>query len=286
MRELKYYKDLPVRPINKISYPLCVAGADCYVDIDGNKFAFISLRNAGKKPFFSLYLYIKEYNSSGSLIKETKFSVPNTYGRKGLFVIPEPVAIEAECEGIEVFIQLAEFTGKTFYNDYWTKRGAEKILVAPKVTSTSTVPFEVQPTKEELLKAEAEASGVAKEEKVEAPVVEEPKVEEKVEEAKAAEEKEAASLAAGSNFYHSTVEEEAKPEESKPEELVAEESAPVAPVKKLPDVTETKVYELKNTNVSWILPVILGIAFVAALLFVIFDFTMCRDEFIRLWYSL
>ena len=283
MRELKYYKDLPVRSINKITYPLCVAGADCYIDIDGNKFAFISFRNASKKPFFSLYLLIKEYNSAGTLIKETKFSCPNTYARKGLFVTPEPVPIESECEGIEVFVQLAEFASRTFYNDYWTKRGAEMILVAPKVTSTSTVPFEVQPTKDELLRQEAIANGEIVEEKrpeevqpeAAAPApVEEAKPEEKVE----AKEASTSSLASGSNFYHST--EEAKPEEApKSEEAVAEEpkvevkpeEVTPAPVKKLPPVTATKVVEVKNTNSFWILPVVLGLALVVGILFVVLD---------------
>ena len=286
MRELKYYKDLPVRSINKITYPLCVAGADCYIDIDGNKFAFISFRNASKKPFFSLYLLIKEYNSAGTLIKETKFSCPNTYARKGLFVTPEPVPIESECEGIEVFVQLAEFANKTFYNDYWTKRGAEMILVAPKVTSTSTVPFEVQPTKDELLKQEAIANGEIVEEKKpeevqpEAPVA----ATEEVKPSEAVERKEAgsSSLASGSNFYHSTEEqpevEEVKAEEKPLEpELKVEEPVHLPP-KDLKPVTETKVVEVKNTNSFWILPVVLGLAFIVGLLFVIIDHSFISKE--------
>ena len=321
MRELKYYKDLPVRPINKISFPLCLAGADCYIDIEGNKYAFISFRNGAKSPFFSLYLLIKEYNSSGTLIKETKFSVPNAYGRKGLYVIPEPVAIEQDCEGIEVFIQLAEFTNKTFYNDAWTKRGAEKILQAPKVTSTSTVPFEVQPTKEELLRAEKIANGEIIVEKVEenkaietkvedipSPAIEEKPVEVKPEE-KSLEEKptdSSISLTAGSNFYSPREEkpEEVKAEEKPAEEVVAPASAEVKPEEKnvveedgepkpnegkskttaevLPPVTDTKVFRVKNTNTCIAYPIVLGLALIAGILFIILDYRIVLDAFLEL----
>ena len=301
MRELKYYKDLPVRSINKVHYPLMVAGADCYIDVQGNKYAFISFRNAGKKPFFSLYLYIKEYNAAGSLIKETKFSMPNTYGRRGLFITPEPVAIEQECEGIEVFISLAEFTGKTFYNDYWTKQGAEKINITPSVTSTSSVPFEVQPTKEELLKAEAEENGVKAEEApvVEEPIKEESKVEEPVKEEAKEEEKpvekaapeRSSSLASGSNFYHEEAAEEVAEEEKPAEEAKAEETEeepkeeekPVEEEVKLPPVTETKVYDRSR---KLIFPILLGILLVIAIVYIIVDYVAVYNRVEELWFQL
>ena len=294
MRELKYYKELPIRPLNKISYPLSVVGADCYIDINDNKYAFISFRNADRKPFFSLYLFIKEYNAAGTLIKETKFSAPNVYAKRGLFIIPEPVEIEGDCEGIEVFIQLAEFSNRTFYNDCFTRRGAENLLAAPKVTSTSSVPFEVQSTKEELLAAE-KAEQAKEEPKVEeaAPVVEEPKVETpKVEEEKKEEVKEEpkSSSMSGSNFYHSVVEEEEKPEEVKPaEEEKAEEKVEEAPVEEEPapviiPVTETKVYQYKTSRFAPLFVILIGILFVVALLYVIFDYAILNDYVEQLIY--
>ena len=274
MRELKYYKDLPVRSINQIDYPLSLTGADCYIDVLGNKYAFISFRNATKKPFYSLYLLIKEYNSSGSLIKETKFSVPNTYAKRGLFVTPEPVPIELECEGIEVFIQMAEFAGKTFYNDSWTKRGAEVLFATPRVTSTSSVPFEVQPTKDELL---AEARGENEPKPVEEPTqtVEETPI---TEESSVVEEE---VVAAPSEEEKAPVEESSEPVvEQTAEEVPAAE--PVEP--KEPEFSETKVYEYKNTTSGIILPIVLGVCFLLAVLFVVLDYVLVKDYFMELYY--
>lgn len=285
MRELKYYKDLPVRSINKITYPIALAGADCYIDIQGNKYAFISFRNAGK-PFFSLYLLLKQYNGAGSLIKESKFSVPSTYAKKGLFITPEPVPIEQECEGVEVYIQLAEFAGKTFYNDSWTRKGAESYLEAPKVTSTSFVPFTVQPTKDELLKAEAEGSpSPAKVE--EAPVVEEVKVEGPTSE-EAAPEHKSMDVASGSNFYSRGIEPDTPSDlgasetgDVLPEEKSSVEAEPyLDPAKRLPPVTETKVYEYKN---HIIFPIMVGIFFLLALTFVIVNYYWVFERIFDIW---
>lgn len=289
MRELKYYKELPVRSVNKITYPIALAGADCYIDIQGNKFAFISFRNAGK-PFFSLYLLLKQYNGSGSLIKESKFSIPSTYAKKGLFITPEPVPIEQECEGVEVYIQLAEFAGKTFYNDSWTRKGAESYLAAPKVTSTSFVPFTVQPTKDELLEAEAKGS-VKVEEPVSAPV------EEKVESvptpvptADEPAEHKSMDVASGSNFYSRGIEPDTPsviPASEEKVEVIADGSSAeadpyIAPIKKLPPVTETKVYVYKN---HIIYPIMVGVFFLLALTFVIVNYNWVASKIEELWLS-
>ena len=287
MRELKYYKELPVRSINKITYLIALAGADCYIDIQGNKFAFISFRNAGK-PFFSLYLLLKQYNGSGSLIKESKFSIPSTYAKKGLFITPEPVPIEQECEGVEVYIQLAEFAGKTFYNDSWTRKGAESYLEAPKVTSTSFVPFTVQPTKDELLKAEAEGT-VKVEEPASAPV------EEKVESAPSpaveeTSEHKSMDVASGSNFYSRGIEPDSPSDIPTAEDNAGvsaegsstEQDPYVAPVKKLPPVTESKVYSYKN---HIIFPILVGVFFALALTYVIINYFWIFQRIREIFYS-
>ena len=273
MRELKYYKELPVRQVNTITYPLLLVGADCYIDIDENKYAFISFRNAGKRPFFSLYLQIKEYNSQGILIKESKFSVPTTYGRKGLFVIPEPAKIEKETEGIEVFIQFAEFNKKNFFEDSWTRKRLEDLLPSnKKVTSTSSVQFEVQPTKDELLEA---AKGEAAPEEVAA---EEPKVEETPVEEVAKEAASETPVEEPAKEVAPEVEpvEEAKEEpveEAKEEEKPAEE-AEAKPAKVLPPVTETKVYDRKK---NFVFPIVLGVLFALGLTYVLLDFFLSRN---------
>lgn len=127
MLELKYFKELPCRPLNKNKEYVRLAGADLYSDKDGNRYAFLSFQNLYKSPFFSLYLYIKEYDSSGTFLKDSKFSVPNFYGKTGLHVINEPVELEKECSGIEVYIYFAEFIGYNFYNDQFVKPGQENV---------------------------------------------------------------------------------------------------------------------------------------------------------------
>lgn len=127
MLELKYFKELPCRTLNTNTSCIQLAGADIYNDKDGNRYAFISVKNNYHKPFFSLYLYIKEYDSSGTFLKENKFSIPNIYGTRGVHVINEPILLEKGCDGIEVFIYFAEFTGRNFYNDKFTKTGDENI---------------------------------------------------------------------------------------------------------------------------------------------------------------
>ena len=127
MLELKFFKELPCRSLNQNKSFVELAGADLYNDKEGNRYAFLSFKNNYRGPFFSLYLYLKEYDSSGTFLKENKFSVPNFYGKTGVHVINEPIELEKECEGIEVFIYLAEYTKKNFYNDKFVNPGSEKI---------------------------------------------------------------------------------------------------------------------------------------------------------------
>ena len=127
MLELKFFKELPCRSLNNNKSFVELAGADLYNDKEGNRYAFLSFKNNYKGPFFSLYLYLKEYDSSGTFLKENKFSVPNFYGKTGLHVINEPIELEKECEGIEVYIYLAEYVGKNFYNDAFVTPGNEKL---------------------------------------------------------------------------------------------------------------------------------------------------------------
>lgn len=129
MLELKFFKQLPCRSLNNNKSYVELAGADLYNDKDGNRYAFLSFKNNYRGPFFSLYLYLKEYDSSGTFLKENRFTVPNFYGKTGLHVINEPIEVEKECEGIEVFIYLAEYVGKNFYNDKFVTPGREKLEI-------------------------------------------------------------------------------------------------------------------------------------------------------------
>ena len=127
MLELRYFKELPCRLLNKNTAYVQLAGADLYTDKEGNRYAFVSVKNNYRKPLFSLYLYIKEYDSTGTFLRDNKFSVPTFYGETGINVINEPIAVDKSCDGIEVFIYFAEYVGFNFYNDVFSKAGRERI---------------------------------------------------------------------------------------------------------------------------------------------------------------
>lgn len=116
MVEIKFLKELPVRSLNK-SKIVQLNGADIYVDKDANRFAFFGFKNVMRSPMFSLYLVIKQYDSFGSFIRETKFSLPSIYAPHGNYVIEKPVRISDECEGCEVYVAYAEFATKQLYQD-------------------------------------------------------------------------------------------------------------------------------------------------------------------------
>lgn len=125
MLELKFFKELPIRSLNQNHSFAEVKGADLYTDKEGNRYAFISYKNSYKTPLFSLYLHIKEYDSSGTFLKEDRFSIPNIYGTTGLHIINEPIPLENSCDGIEVFVYFAEYNKYNFYNDRFIKQGFE-----------------------------------------------------------------------------------------------------------------------------------------------------------------
>ena len=125
MLELKFFKELPIRSLNQNHSFVEVKGADLYLDKEGNRYAFISYKNSYKKPVFSLYLHIKEYDSSGTFIKEDRFSLPTLYGATGLHVINTPIPLENSCDGVEVFVYFAEYNKYNFYNDKFVKQGFE-----------------------------------------------------------------------------------------------------------------------------------------------------------------
>lgn len=121
MVEIKFLKELPVRSLNKTPF-IQLSGADIYVDKDANRFAFFGFKNYVRSPMFSLYLVIKQYDSFGSFIRETKFSLPSIYVPTGSYVTEKPIRIADECEGCEVYISYAEFATKQFYQDKIVKK--------------------------------------------------------------------------------------------------------------------------------------------------------------------
>lgn len=121
MVEIKFLKELPVRSLNK-SALIELKGADIYVDKDANRFAYFGFKNYSRSPMFSLYLVIKQYDSFGSFIRETKFSLPSIYVPRGSYVTEKPIRISDDCEGCEVYIAYAEFATKQFYQDRLTNK--------------------------------------------------------------------------------------------------------------------------------------------------------------------
>lgn len=199
MVEIKFLKELPVRSLNK-SELIKLNGADIYVDKDANRFAFFGFKNYLRSPMFSLYLVIKQYDSFGSFIKETRFSLPSIYAKHGNYVIEKPVRISDECEGCEVYIAYAEFATKQFYQDKLINKSRlsdftkDYFAGAPTSVScsiNSNIVIQKEEPKVEAKKVEEEHKFVAPEAKAEeASVVSEASVGDvKVEEAKSEVEK-------------------------------------------------------------------------------------------------
>lgn len=117
MIELKYLKDLPVRPLNENKTYLKVTGGDIYVDKDGNRYAYLSFKNSYKKPVFSLYLVVKEYDLNGTLIRENHQAYPSIYIGKQSYITEKPIKLTRDCEGLDVYIAYAEFSNIYFYED-------------------------------------------------------------------------------------------------------------------------------------------------------------------------
>ena len=117
MKELKFLKDLPIKITNSTKGIVSVVGGDIYYDAEGNKYAYITFRNNLKTPVLALQLDVKEYSIDGKFIKNSEFFLPNVYYPRGDFIIDEPIIIDKETEGIEVYIIKATLTTKNFVND-------------------------------------------------------------------------------------------------------------------------------------------------------------------------
>jgi len=138
MIEIKYLKDLPCKQINTNCNQMSLAGGDLYVDCNGSRFVFLGFKNLNREPCFSLYLELKQYDSSGILIKTSKFRFPSIYAPKGLYVTEEPIPVERECNGCEVYISYADFANHIFFEDKLVSRSAN--ILPPKFTSVPQTP--------------------------------------------------------------------------------------------------------------------------------------------------
>lgn len=258
MVEIKFLKELPVRSLNKSS-SIKLAGADIYVDKNANRFAFFGFRNFLRSPMFSLYLVIKQYDSFGSFIRETKFSLPSIYAPSGTYITEKPVRISDECEGCEVYIAYAEFATKQFYLDRLIKKShlsdftADYFAGAPKSVSCS-IGSNIVIQKQE-------------------PVNPQPKVEEKkVEPYKAEEEADAIPVVEEKEPVKETTQEAVVMEEPVASEEKKVEEAPVIPESVVGDVPQVKHFRARLSRVNLILLSVSIIAFItlAVVLFVIF----------------
>lgn len=184
MIELKYLKDLPVRPLNENKTYLKVTGGDIYVDKDGNRYAYLSFKNTYRKPVFSLYLVVKEYDLNGTLIRENHQAYPSIYIGKQSYITEKPIKLTRDCEGLDVYIAFAEFSNIYFYQDKVQRSNPrcideispEAYMNIPVSTGNATFNLAVEePKKEEVAKQEEETTKVQAE-TAKAVIKEEPQV--------------------------------------------------------------------------------------------------------------
>lgn len=116
MLELNYLKDLPIKYKNSNKKFIEAKGATLYIDNQANRYAFVEFQNK-YRPFFSLILFINQYDIGGHLVKGDRHYVPVCYGNKGSFILDEPISLEKDCEGIEVEVLLAVYSGKCFASE-------------------------------------------------------------------------------------------------------------------------------------------------------------------------
>lgn len=116
MLELNYLKDLPIKYKNNNKKFIEAKGATLYIDNQANRYAFVEFQNK-YRPFFSLILFINQYDIGGHLVKGDRHYVPVCYGNKGSFILDEPISLEKDCEGIEVEVLLVVYSGKCFASE-------------------------------------------------------------------------------------------------------------------------------------------------------------------------
>ena len=117
MKELKFLKDLPIRPMNENKRVITIVGGDIYYDSLGNRYGYITFNNVNKSPIFSLQLFIREFSIDGVFLRENEYFAPYIYYPKGEFVIDEPIPLDKETEAVEVTVVKATLDGHNFIND-------------------------------------------------------------------------------------------------------------------------------------------------------------------------
>lgn len=117
MREIKFLKDLPIKPTNTNQKVLRIQGGDIYYDADGNRYGYITFKNVSRSPIFSIQLFIREYTIEGKFIKDTEYFQPYVYYEEGEFVIDEPIVLDRDTDAIDVQIVKATLNGRNFIND-------------------------------------------------------------------------------------------------------------------------------------------------------------------------
>lgn len=121
MKEIKFLKDLPIKPTNANQKVLKVIGGDIYYDADGNRYGYITFKNVSKSPIFSLQLFIREYtidgNEGGKFVRDTEYFQPYVYYEEGEFVIDEPILLDKDTDAIDVTIVKVTLNGRNFVND-------------------------------------------------------------------------------------------------------------------------------------------------------------------------
>lgn len=132
MIQLKYFKNIHAKIINKKDNVITVQDACIYSDQNNNKFCFVDFVNMTNSPLLSVMFHIRQFDQTGQFIREGKFYIPNCFHPAGPFEIDEPFPVERECDAVEIYVQRAIFTSRAFYLDSFRTIESVPPAFAPK----------------------------------------------------------------------------------------------------------------------------------------------------------
>ena len=151
MLEVKLVGQIPVKQNEANKDKFVVNGASLYETQSNDKYVFLSLKNPQKSPLFGFSLNIRQYDASGSFIKESRYFDTQTYcGREEVYVLENPIPVEKECEALEIsVVSVITFEGKIHKSEISIPTNEEMKKVVNNVSSNETISEpKVESTKE------------------------------------------------------------------------------------------------------------------------------------------
>lgn len=113
MIEIKLVGKIPVKQVGKNADQFALLAADLYESQKNQNYVFISLLNKVNSPIFGFTLIVKQYDSNGAFIKESKYYDSETYcPRLSSYVLDNPISVEEECSALEIEVIEIKFLDK------------------------------------------------------------------------------------------------------------------------------------------------------------------------------